>query len=176
MSLEALCSPRAGDLPLAHLSSCLAGLSSLLEHHWARAQLSAQPGLLVELCNVMHRQLLTQDSSSIQSTVLSIISLALTAATEDLATRKKNKLKEIFPANQSITDVPAEVAGLGEGGEEGHEPGVQRHRGVVLVQQAGLVPGQTQQIVRLDVGELETALSLDLPPSHHNIPHPVLTP
>ena len=119
MSLEALCSPRAGDLPLAHLSSCLAGLSSLLEHHWARAQLSAQPGLLVELCNVMHRQLLTQDSSSIQSTVLSIISLALTAATEDLATRKKNKLKEIFPANQSITDVPAEVAGLGEGGEEG---------------------------------------------------------
>ena len=124
VSLEALCSPRAGDLSLSQLSSCLAGLSSLLDHPWARAQLSAQPGLLIELCNVMHRQLLTQDSSNLQASVLSIISRALTAAQEDLANRKKSKLKELFPANQSITDIPAEVAGLGEGGEDGVlEPG-----------------------------------------------------
>ena len=69
VSLEALCSPRAGDLSLSHLSSCLAGLASLLDHQWTREQLSAQPGLLVELCNVMHRHLLTQDSTNIQSTV-----------------------------------------------------------------------------------------------------------
>ena len=119
VSLEALCSPRAGDLSLSQLSSCLAGLSSLLEHPWTRAELSAQPGLLIELCNVMHRQLLTQDSSSLQASVLSIISLALTAAQEELANRKKTKLKELFPANQSITDIPAEVAVLGEGDEDG---------------------------------------------------------
>ena len=119
VSLEALCSPRAGDLSSSQLSSCLAGLSSLLEHPWTRAELSAQPGLLIELCNVMHRQLLTQDSSSLQSSVLSIFSLALTAAQEELANRKKTKLKELFPANQSITDIPGEVAGLGEGGQDG---------------------------------------------------------
>ena len=112
---------RPGDLSLSHLSSCLAGLASLLEHQWTREQLSSQPGLLVELCNVMHRQLLTQDSTNIQSTVLNIISLALTAAKENLASRKKQKLKELFPANQSITDIPAEVAELGEGEQEGGE-------------------------------------------------------
>ena len=121
VSLEALCSPRAGDLSLSHLSSCLGGLASLLEHPWTREQLAAQPGLLVELCNVLHRQLLTQDSTTIQSTVLNIIALALTAAKENLANRKKQKLKELFPANQSITDIPAEVAELGEGGQEDGE-------------------------------------------------------
>ena len=121
VSLEALCSPRAGDLSLCHLSSCLAGLASLLEHHWTRHQLAAQPGLLVELCNVMHRQLLTQDSTNIQYTVLTIIALALTAAKENLASRKKQKLKELFPANQSITDIPAEVAELGEGDQQDGE-------------------------------------------------------
>ena len=79
---------RPGDLSLSHLSSCLAGLVSLLEHQWTREQLSSQPGLLVELCNVMHRQLLTQDSTNIQSTVLNIISLALTTSKENLASRK----------------------------------------------------------------------------------------
>ena len=41
------------------------------------------------------------------------------SATENLASKKKTKLKELFPANQSITDIPAEVAGMGEGGEAG---------------------------------------------------------
>merc|ERR1719219_433133 len=121
VSMEALCSPRTGDLSLSHLSACLAGLSSLLDHQWTREQLAAQPGLLVELCNVMHRQLLSQDDTSIQATVLTIISLALTAAKENLASRKKQKLKELFPANQAITDIPAEVAELGEGGQQDGE-------------------------------------------------------
>ena len=30
-------------------------------------------------------------------------------------------MKELFPANQSMTDIPAEVAELGEGEQEGGE-------------------------------------------------------
>ena len=94
--------------------------------------------VLVELCNVMHRQLLTQESVSVQAAVIAVISQAVTAALEQLANTKKNKLKELFPANQSITEVsagfwlvdtilywsligqvPAEVAVMGEGGEDG---------------------------------------------------------
>lgn len=47
-----------------------------------------------------------------------MLSLAVTAAQEDLATRKRAKLKELFPANQALTEEPVEVAGLGEGGDQ----------------------------------------------------------
>ena len=112
-----LCTPRSGELSPAQLASCLAAVRALLGHSWTRAQLGSQ--LVVELCNVMHRQLLTQDSTQLQAAVLEVVSLAVTAAVESLATTKKNKLKDLFPANQSILSVPAEVAELGEAGDVG---------------------------------------------------------
>ena len=42
-----------------------------------------------------------------QLSILSSVSLAVTAAQEDLATRKRAKLKELFPANQALTEEPA---------------------------------------------------------------------
>ena len=74
---------------------------------------------MVELCNVMHRQLLTQDSCSTQAAVLAVVSQAVTAAGEQLARKRKAKLKELYPANQSIPEMPAEVTGMGEGGDDG---------------------------------------------------------
>ena len=117
VAMEALCTPRSGELSPAQLASCLAAVRALLGHSWTRAQLGSQ--LVVELCNVMHRQLLTQDSTQLQAVVLEVVSLAVTAAVESLATTKKNKLKDLFPANQSILSVPAEVAELGEAAEVG---------------------------------------------------------
>ena len=73
--------------------------------------------MIVELANVMHRQLLSQDSNSVQTAVLAVVQQAVTAAHEKLAGQKKTKLKELFPANQSITTLPEEVAVMGEGGE-----------------------------------------------------------
>ena len=73
----------------------------------------------VELCNVLHRQMLSQDAASRQEQILSVVGLVVRAASEALARSKKTKLKEIFPANQAITTLPPEVAGLGEGGEVG---------------------------------------------------------
>ena len=51
---------RSGELSPAQLGGCLAALGALLESGWAREQLSKQRAVMVELCNVMHRQLLTQ--------------------------------------------------------------------------------------------------------------------
>ena len=59
--------------------------------------------------------------------MLAVVSQTVTAAIEQLASQKKSKLKELFPANQSITEMPADVVGMGEGGETGvltHEDSV----------------------------------------------------
>ena len=58
--ISASADSRSGELTPAQLSSCLAALGALLESAWAREQLSRQRAVMVELCNVMHRQLLTQ--------------------------------------------------------------------------------------------------------------------
>ena len=60
VGMEALCSPRAGELTSGQLGSCLAALASLLEAEEARRLLMAEAGIGVELCNVLHRQLLSQ--------------------------------------------------------------------------------------------------------------------
>jgi hypothetical protein len=60
--MEALCSPRSGELTGGQLGSCLAALEALLEGEEARRLLMAERGIVVELCNVLHRQLLSQVS------------------------------------------------------------------------------------------------------------------
>jgi HEAT repeat-containing protein 5 len=62
VGMEALCSPRAGELTPEQLGSCLAALAALLEAEEARRLLMAEAGIGVELCNVLHRQLLSQVS------------------------------------------------------------------------------------------------------------------
>ena len=120
VSMEALCSPRTGELTPAELAHCLQALASLLKSPWARVQLVREEKVLVELCNVLHRQLLSQDGVAEQIAILEVLSLAVLAAQEDLAAKKKLKMKDLFPANQSVAEEPAEVSILGEGGDDGN--------------------------------------------------------
>merc|ERR1712080_694812 len=106
--MEALCSPRTGELTPAELAHCLQALASLLKSPWARVQLVREERVLVELCNVLHRQLLSQDGVAEQIAILEVLSLAVLAAQEDLAVKKKLKMKDLFPANQSVAEEPAE--------------------------------------------------------------------
>ena len=101
---------RSGELTPSQLCGCLAALGALLESGWAREQLSRQRAIMVELCNVMHRQLLTQvkgllvsfwgllklistymlqDTSATQAAVLVVVSHVLTAASESLAGERR---------------------------------------------------------------------------------------
>ncbi|XP_023347268.1 HEAT repeat-containing protein 5B [Eurytemora carolleeae] len=124
VSLEALCSPRSGELSRNQLSSCLGALEALLEGEITRKMLATEKGILVELCNVLHRQLLSQENIGTQARIMSVVSLAVRAAAQEFADIKRAKLKEIYPANQALTEIPPEVALLGEGGEEGNiKPG-----------------------------------------------------
>lgn len=115
--MEALCSPRSTE-PLECVVVCLQALYKLLESPWARGNIGNDPQLAIELCNVLHRLLLTRENPQAQLKVMDVVQRVVLASQESLTARKKKKLKEIAPANQE-PKTPDETAVLGEGGEIG---------------------------------------------------------
>ncbi|XP_034187118.1 HEAT repeat-containing protein 5B isoform X2 [Osmia lignaria lignaria] len=115
--MEALCSPRASE-SAQNTETCLNALYTLLDSAWARKVLIADRSLPIELCNVLHRMLLTRESYVIQMIVMEVLKQVMKAAQEDLAERKKIKLNEIAPAHDESNEIQ-EVDLLGEGEENG---------------------------------------------------------
>lgn len=93
--MEALCSPRATE-PLECVIVCLQALFKLLESPWARSNIGNDPLLSVELCNVLHRLLLTRESPLAQLKVMDVVKRTVQASQESLAVKKKRKLKGSF--------------------------------------------------------------------------------
>nr|CAD7424523.1 unnamed protein product [Timema monikensis] len=115
--MEALCSPRSSE-PLESVLTCLQALYTLLDSDWPRTVLMSDTSLGIELCNVLHRLLLTRDSPAAQLLVMEVLKQVMKAAQDSLDVRKKKKLKEMVPANQESSAVQ-EVDLLGEGDKSG---------------------------------------------------------
>ncbi|XP_031777136.1 HEAT repeat-containing protein 5B isoform X2 [Nasonia vitripennis] len=111
--MEALCSTRSSE-SIQNIETCLSALYTLLDSGWARNVLMINRSLPVELCNVLHRLLLTKESYSIQMMVMEVLKQVIKAAQEDLSERKKAKLRELTSDDDETKDVP-EVDLLGEG-------------------------------------------------------------
>jgi hypothetical protein len=123
--MEALSNRRSADLTPDEVSSCLKALKALLDNGWTRSEvLAKEHQLLVELCNVLHRTVLTRDSPSVHLLVMDVLKMVLATAMERLEARKKKKRKDLsVPANQ-LEEPGGELDLLGEGGDDGHvEPG-----------------------------------------------------
>ncbi|KAF6204448.1 hypothetical protein GE061_002789 [Apolygus lucorum] len=116
--MEALCSPRLVE-PIESVVTCLRALFTLLDSELPRQMLMADRSLPIELSNVLHRLLLTRDSSDVHQLVMDVLTQIIKAATEDLDSRRKRKLKEVLPANQDPPQSFPEVDDLGEGGSDG---------------------------------------------------------
>ncbi|XP_034252934.1 HEAT repeat-containing protein 5B isoform X2 [Thrips palmi] len=115
--MEALCCQRSSESQESILT-CLRALYTLLDSYWAREILVADALLPIELCNVLHRSLLTRESFPAQLVVMDILKQVIKAAGESLESKKKKLQKEMAPANQGET-VQAEVDLLGEGSSSG---------------------------------------------------------
>ena len=82
--------------------------------------------LLVELCNVLHRTVLTRpDSPAVQTGAMQVLQLVLICATEKFEMAKRRKLTHELgvPANKRVgkdSEEYREVALLGEGGDSGN--------------------------------------------------------
>ncbi|KAK0176436.1 hypothetical protein PV328_000569 [Microctonus aethiopoides] len=115
--MEALCSSRSSE-STQNIETCLSALFTLLDSIWARKVLSTDPSLPIELCNVLHRLLLTRESFTIQMMAMEVLKQIMKATKENLADRKKLKLKGISPANHEEKDI-VKLDLLGEGGTTG---------------------------------------------------------
>uniref|UniRef100_T1KZX8 HEAT repeat-containing protein 5B n=1 Tax=Tetranychus urticae TaxID=32264 RepID=T1KZX8_TETUR len=116
--MEALCNPKSTE-PLSYIIICLRSMETLLTHPYPQSMIGSDTKLAIELCNVLHRLLLTRDNPICQSLILKIALLIMESRRSHLETEKKKKLRELVPANQGPDDVDLFSAGFGEGGENG---------------------------------------------------------
>ena len=98
--MEALCDLKSTE-PDSSTAACLSALLALLHSSRARGTLAAQPPLAVEVCNVLHRVVLTK-TARIQQLAFEVLLTLIQAAQEDL--------------NRSSSEDDLHV---GEGGSEG---------------------------------------------------------
>lgn len=110
--MEALCCTRSVE-PLESIITCLQALYTLFDSQWARNLIMVDKSLGIELCNVLHRLLLTRDNQSTQLLCMEVLKKVIQAAQEDLDTLKKNKLQETTDGCTLDVDL------LGEGAESG---------------------------------------------------------
>ncbi|XP_063929374.1 HEAT repeat-containing protein 5B isoform X4 [Zophobas morio] len=115
--MEALCSPRSIE-PLESIITCLKALYTLLDSTYARELILVDNSLGIELCNVLHRLILTRDNHTCQLLCMEVLKQVIKAAQEKLEKEKKNKLNEISSNNQQESST-ADIDLLGEGGECG---------------------------------------------------------
>ena len=124
--IEGLANTRSADLTKDQVSSCLKTLLAMLDHGWVRKYLSSindinsSKSILVELCNVLHRTVLTRETVATQTLALDVLKLVLITAKDILEVAKKAKSRQMgVPANQPILENDHELCLLGEGGLDG---------------------------------------------------------
>ncbi|XP_017846517.1 HEAT repeat-containing protein 5B isoform X2 [Drosophila busckii] len=86
--MEALCSMRSSDKP-RNIVTCLRALHSIFDSDWARRQLIKDRALTIELCHVLHRQILTRDELLVQLLCVEILKQTIRATCEDLERQRE---------------------------------------------------------------------------------------
>lgn len=117
IGMEAICSTRSNE-KLEAVRACLQSMYTLFDGAWAREQLFKDRSLAVELCNVLHRIILTRDSLEIQLLSIEILKRVIQSANEALEREKEEKLSQIED-NEQKTESQKDLDLLGEGGESG---------------------------------------------------------
>lgn len=81
--MESLCSTRSNE-KLDCVIACLQSLYTIFDSKWARLTMIKNKELLVELCNVLYRQILTRDSLEVQLLSVEIMKQSILIAKESL--------------------------------------------------------------------------------------------
>ncbi|XP_052891459.1 HEAT repeat-containing protein 5B isoform X3 [Anopheles moucheti] len=111
--MEALCSTRTNE-KLDSVIACLQSLYTVFDSAWSREMLMRNKTLPVELCNVLHRLILTRDSVEVQYLCISILKQTIMAANECLEREKVEERR-----NKANASGDEGVATGENGGEEG---------------------------------------------------------
>lgn len=128
--MEALCSTRSSE---KHESvvACLQAVYTIFDTQWSRIMLFKDRSLAVELCNVLHRLILTRDSLEVQLLCIEVLRRTIVAAKETLDQQRDDKLRSVDD-NEQKTELERELDLLGEGGDTGDIVAGQSHVYAVL--------------------------------------------
>lgn len=110
--MEALCSPRSIE-PLESIITCLKALYTLLDSNIAKEFIMVDKTLGIELCNVLHRLILTRDSHMSQLLCMEVLKQVISAAQQHLEKIRKDGTASANQEGTLVLDI------LGEGGESG---------------------------------------------------------
>ncbi|XP_058822111.1 HEAT repeat-containing protein 5B isoform X2 [Topomyia yanbarensis] len=116
--MEALCSTRTNEKQDSVIA-CLQSLYTIFDSKWSRLMMTKNKSLPVELCNVLHRLILTRDSVEVQYLSILIMKQTITANNESLELEKQDKLSEAACKADNENVENPDIDNLGEGGEEG---------------------------------------------------------
>ncbi|CAH0731953.1 unnamed protein product, partial [Brenthis ino] len=121
--MEALCAQR--DMSVENTISVLLSLVTLLDAPENRARLLKDRALAIELCQIIHRTGLTQESIEALLLAADVLQLVIVAARDQLRAAIQEKITELAP-NESPENIPQSVLEvvhtLGEGGPTGDLP------------------------------------------------------
>lgn len=81
--MEALCSNKSNE-PLESVVTCLQALNTLLDSPGSREVLTGSPSLAIELCNILHRLLLTRDHHTVHLLSMEVLKKIIRASQEEL--------------------------------------------------------------------------------------------
>ncbi|XP_044766090.1 HEAT repeat-containing protein 5B isoform X1 [Coccinella septempunctata] len=115
--MEALCSPRSVE-PIESIITCLQALHTLLDSTLTKELLMVDKTLCIELCNVLHRLILTRDNHTCQLLCMKVLKQVVKAAQMNLEVMKKMKAESGELDNEEMLNLDL----LGEGGECGEIP------------------------------------------------------
>ncbi|KAL3290046.1 hypothetical protein HHI36_023417 [Cryptolaemus montrouzieri] len=112
--MEALCSPRSVE-PIESIITCLQALYTLLDSNLSKEYILVDKSLCIELCNVLHRLILTRDNHTCQLLCMEVLKQVVKAAQMKLDATKKKKAESGELDNEETLNLDL----LGEGGECG---------------------------------------------------------
>jgi len=84
--MEALCAPTS-SIPPPTLTLCLQSVDTVLGDQWPRSQIGQDHSLAVEVLNVLHRLVLTQEDPASQNLVAKIAGKIILSSQEALEER-----------------------------------------------------------------------------------------
>lgn len=115
--MEALFSTRNSE-KIETVIACLESIFNILQTTWSRQQLVKDRDMSIELCQILHRLILTKDSMEVHLLCMEILKQAIRGMQELLDDEKQKRLTQIVD-NEKKTEVSKELDLLGEGGANG---------------------------------------------------------
>ncbi|KAG8444154.1 hypothetical protein GDO86_009365 [Hymenochirus boettgeri] len=111
ISIQFFCAPRPEE-PIEHVTACLQALRILLDSPFSKSHIADDQIIGVELLNVLHRLLLTWNTTSVQLLVADVVQQIVKAAQDKL--QEQRNAQNDDDTNEKETQMP-----LGEGEESG---------------------------------------------------------